>query len=96
MTNANVPPTPTLTNPASHYDRLKLVLATGGNPSDTKYLIAISDDDFATTKYVQADNSLGTSQALTNYQTYATWGGASGFYVLGLAPSTTYKVMVPS
>lgn len=92
--NANVPPAPTFTNPANYYDRLKLVLATGNNPSDTKYLIAVSNDGFATTKYVQTDNSLGASQAIANYQTYSTWGGASGFLIVGLSSSTTYQVKV--
>jgi hypothetical protein len=94
VTNANVPPAPTFTNPASNYDRLKLVIATGNNPSDTKYLIAISTDNFVTTNYVQTDNSIGASQVIANYQTYTTWGGASGFYIVGLSPSTTYKVKV--
>jgi len=92
--NAAVPPVPTFTNPASYYDRLKLVIATGNNPSDTKYLIAVSTDSFATTKYVQTDNSLGLSQAIANYQTYSAWGGASGFNIVGLSASTTYQVKV--
>lgn len=92
--NVSVPPAPALTNPANYYDRLKLVLATGGNPSDTKYLIAVSTDNFATTKYVQTDNSLGASQALTNYQTYSAWGGSNGFLIVGLSASTTYQVKI--
>lgn len=95
VVNVAVPPAPTLTNPSNYYDRLRLVIATGGNPSDTKYLIAVSTDNFATiTRYVQTDNSLGLSQAISNYQTYAAWGGASGFLIVGLAPSTTYQVKV--
>ncbi|MBL8122070.1 hypothetical protein JNM87_04960 [Candidatus Saccharibacteria bacterium] len=94
VVNANVPPAPTFTNPSSYYDKLKLVLATGNNPTDTKFLIAISNDNFVTTLYVQTDNSIGSSQALTNYQTYAAWGGASGFNIVGLSASTTYKVKV--
>lgn len=94
VANANVPPAPTLTNPSNYYDRLKLVISTGNNPSDTKYLIAISTDNFTTTKYVQTDNSLGTSQAVTNYQTYTAWGGVNGFLILGLNASTTYQVKV--
>jgi hypothetical protein len=90
--NANVPPAPTFTNPSSYYNQLKLIVATGNNPSDTKYLIAISDDSFVTTKYVQTDNSIGTSLSISNYQSYAAWGGASGFLILGLSPSTTYQV----
>jgi hypothetical protein len=92
--NSNVPPAPTFTNPSNYYDKLKLVLSTGSNPSDTKYLIAISSDNFTTTNYVQADTSVGSSQAIANYQTYSAWGGASGFLILGLQPSTTYKVKV--
>ncbi|MFZ1249601.1 MAG: hypothetical protein WAQ24_04770 [Candidatus Saccharimonadales bacterium] len=92
--DANVPPAPSFTNPANYYDRLKLVLNTGNNPSDTKYLIAVSTDGFVTTKYVQTDNALGASQAITSYQTYTAWGGASGFYIIGLAPSTSYQVKV--
>lgn len=94
VVNANVPPAPAFTNPSSYYDRLQLVIATGSNPTDTKYLIAISSDNFVTTYYVQTDNSIGLSQAINNYQTYSAWGGASGFLVLGLSPSTTYKVKV--
>ncbi len=92
--NANVPPAPTFTNPSNYYNQLRLVLATGGNPTDTKYLIAISTDSFATTNYVQVDTSIGGSQALVNYQTYSAWGGASGFLITGLSPSTTYQVKV--
>lgn len=92
--DASTPPAPSFTNPSNYYDRLQLVLATGNNPSDTKYLIAISKDSFATTQYVQTDHSIGTSQALVNYQTYTAWGGASGFLILGLSPSTTYQVKV--
>lgn len=92
--NANVPPAPTFTNPSNYYNQLKLVIATGNNPTDAKYLIAISSDGFATTQYVQPDNSIGTSLSIANYQSYAAWGGASGFLVLGLSPSTTYEVKV--
>ncbi len=92
--NANVPPAPALTNPSSYYNQLKLVLATGNNPTDAKYLIAISSDGFVTTNYVQTDNSIGSSLSIANYQTYASWGGASGFLILGLSPSTTYQVKV--
>lgn len=94
--DASTPPAPSFTNPSNYYDRLQLVLATGGNPTDTKYLIAISNDGFATTQYVQTDHSVGSSQALTNYQTYSAWGGASGFFILGLTPATTYQVKVKS
>lgn len=92
--NSNVPPAPSFTNPSSYYDKLKIVVNTGNNPSDAKYLIAISDDNFVTTQYVQSDSSVGSSQAIANYQAYSSWGGASGFLVIGLNPATTYKVKV--
>lgn len=92
---SNVPPAPMFTNPSSYYDRLKLVLNTGNNASDTKYAIAISPDNFAsTTQYVKSDHSVGSTLVLADYQTYATWGGASGFLILGLQQNTTYTVKV--
>lgn len=94
--NSNVPPAPTFSNPSNYYDRLKVVLNTGNNPSDTKYQIAISNDNFVTTKYIQNDNTIGTGTSITTYQTYTAWGGAGGFLVLGLSPSTTYQVKVRS
>lgn len=92
--HANVPLAPTLTNPSSYYNRLLLVLNTANNPTTTKYLIAISSNGFSTTQYVQTDNSIGNSYTISNYQTYASWGGAGGFLILGLTPSTNYQVKV--
>lgn len=91
---ANVPLTPTLTNPNQYYNRLRIQLNPGQDPSDTKYLIAISSDNFVTTNYVQADNTIGPSNAITNYQTYTAWGGASGTTILNLSKSTAYQVKV--
>ena len=92
--NANVTPAPTLTNPDGYYDRLKLVISTGANPTDTTYLIAISSDNFTTTRYVQTDDSIGASYTIANYETYASWGSASGFFITGLTQGTTYEVKV--
>lgn len=94
MQEAGVPAAPTLENQNDNYDRLHFVLDPGDNPSDTTYAIAVSADDFATTKYVQADNTLGNSLTAANRQTYAQWGGAGGGNVLGLWPGTTYKMKV--
>lgn len=91
---ANVPAAPTFTNPSSYYNKLKIVIATSGNPTDTKFAIAISDDDFITTRYVQSDDTVGATLGIEDYQTYTNWGGASGTLILGLTPSTTYKVKV--
>jgi hypothetical protein len=89
-----VPPAPTFVNDTSSYSKLHLTLNATGLPSDAKYLIAISSDNFTTTQYVQLDNTVGSSVSASNYQTYAAWGGASGFYVLGLSQSTLYSVEV--
>lgn len=91
---ANVPPAPTFTNPSNYYNKLALTLAAGGNPSDTLFAIAISTDDFVTTNYVQSDHTVGATLGLEDYQTYSAWGGGSGFTIIGLAASTTYKVKV--
>lgn len=92
--NANVPPAPTLTNPSNYYNQLLLVINNANNPTDTKFLVAISSDNFVTTQYVQNDNSIGNSSGLSVYRTYLSYGGGSGFLILGLTPSTTYKVKV--
>ena len=88
---SNTPAAPTFTNPSNYYNKLKFVLDTGSNPSDTIFAIAISTDNFVTTNYIQADNTIGSSAV---YQTYTTWGGAGGAYVIGLSSSTTYKIKV--
>lgn len=92
--NANVPAAPTVTNPASYYNKLHIVLDTGGNPTDAKFAIAISTDSFATTQYIQNDTTIGANLGPEDYQTFAAWGGAGGFDVIGLASNTTYSVKV--
>ena len=92
---ANVPPAPTFTNPSSYYNKLKIVLSTGSNPSDTKFAIAISTDSFVSdTRYVQDDDTVGSALGAEDYQTYTNWGGASGELIIGLVSSTTYTVKV--
>lgn len=92
--NSNVPLAPSFTNPSSYYDRLRLILNTSSNPSDTTFVIAISTDNFATTNYVQSDNTVGPTLGAEDRQTYTAWGGASGILVLGLSSNTTYQVKV--
>jgi hypothetical protein len=89
---AQEPTAPTFTNPSNYYDRLKIVVNPGTNASDALFLLAISSDNFATTQYIQPDGTVSSSVSITDYQTYAAWGGASGTMVINLAPSTTYKV----
>ena len=92
---ANVPPAPTFTNPSNYYNKLHFVINQGGNPSDTKYAIAIATDaNFTTTNYVQSDNTVGATLGAEDYQTYANWGSGSGEDVIGLAHSTTYYIKV--
>ncbi len=92
---ANVPPAPAFTNPSNYYNKLKIVLDIGGNPSDTKFAIAISTDSFVSdTRYVQNDDTVGATLGSEDYQTYANWGSASGTLIIGLVPGTTYQVKV--
>lgn len=89
---APTPQTPTISNDHSNYDRLHITLNPGTDPSDTTYAIAISPDAFAaTTSFITSSLTLGTS---AQYQTYATWGGSSGFTVTGLTTNTTYTIKV--
>lgn len=90
--NANVPAAPTFVNSSNWYNKLKFTLNTSNNPTDAKFAIAISTDNFTTTNYIQSDNTIGATLGTEDYQTYTTWGGASGAYVTGLAPSTTYYI----
>ena len=92
---ANVPPASTFTNPSSYYNKLKIVINTGGNPSDTVFAIAISTDSFVSdTRYVQSDDTVGATLGIEDYQTYTNWGSASGTLIIGLLPGTTYQVKV--
>ena len=91
---AYVPVAPTFNNPGNYYNKLHFAVIPGTNPSDTKFSIAISDDNFVTTKYIKNDNTVGLTRAITDYQTYAAWGGAGGQNVIGLSPATTYKIKV--
>lgn len=92
---ANVPLAPTFTNPSSYYNKLRIVLSTGSNPSDTKFAIAISADSFVSdTRYVQNDDTIGSALGAEDYQTYTNWGGASGELIIGLLSNTTYTVKV--
>lgn len=87
---ANVPLAPTLSNGSStYYNQLGFIINTSSDPNDFTYSVAVSTDNFTTTKYVQADGTLGVSKV---YQTYAAWGGASGSTMTGLTQNTTYQV----
>ncbi len=93
---ANVPPAPLFTNPATNYDRLKFIIETADAPSDALFAIAISSDDFITTQYIQNDNTVGSILGAEDWQTYSNWGGATGEFARSLKQDTTYKIMVKS
>jgi len=85
-------PTLTLTNDDNWYDKLHLILDPAGNPSDTKFLIAISTDNFATTQYVANDFTVTPTLTTSDYMTFAELGGSSGVLLHGLIESTVYSV----
>lgn len=93
---SNVPPAPTFTNPATNYDRLRIILNSGNNPSDALFAIAISDDNFTTTQYVQNDNTIGSTLGSEDWQSYSNWGGATGEFIRTLSQDTQYTVKVKS
>lgn len=94
LNEANVPAAPTFTNPSNEYNRLRIVINTSNNPTDTLYQIAISSDGFSTTQYVQTDNTVGTTNTVAQYQSYVAWGGATGVWITGLQANTSYQVKV--
>lgn len=92
LMTAETPPAPTFTNPDNYYNKLKLVINAGGNPTDTTFAIAVSPDNFSsTTTYVQADMTLGNTPV---WQTYTAWGGSNGMIMIGLTGGTTYTAKV--
>jgi len=94
MLMANVPPAPTFTNPATNYDRLKVVVNVGGNPTDATYAIAISTDNFATDiKYVKSDFTIGNTLTASDFKDYSTgWNGTSGRFITSLLSNTAYYI----
>lgn len=91
---ANTPGVPTLTNSANYYNKLLLQINTGDNPTDAVFAVAISSDNWVTTRYVQSDNTVSSTLGIEDYQTYTNWGGAVGELIVGLVPNTTYEVKV--
>ncbi len=91
---SNTPGVPTLTNPNDSYNMLHIILNISNNPTDTTYAIAISDDNFVTTEWVQTDGTVGVTLGSEDFQTYTAWGGGVGSNIIGLNEGTTYKVRV--
>lgn len=76
----------------SYYNQLHFVIDQQGNPTDALYALQISTSStFASNiNYVKSDLTIGPTLNLSDYQTYTTWGGASGANIIGLLPNTTY------
>lgn len=94
LLSANVPGAPTLSTPGNNYDRIKFILNTSSNPSDTTYALQIStSSNFSTgVNYIKSDGTIGSTLATTDFKTYTNWGGASGSFVTGLSSNTTYYI----
>ena len=88
----NIPGVPTFQNSTgTYYNELFFSLSIDANSSATNYAIAISSNSFATTNFIQANDTIGSAPA---WQTYTAWGGASGQLVVGLSSNTTYQIKV--
>ena len=88
---ANVPLV-TITNDGGWYNKLRVVIGPENNPSDAKFAIAISTDNFATTQYVKSDFTVGATLTQADYLTYAGWGSTTGVIVRGLTNGAVYTV----
>jgi hypothetical protein len=84
-TQANTPGTPTLSSITQ--TSVKVTIVPNGNSASTEFAIFES----GTNKYVQNDGTLNTT---TVWQTYTTWGGASGQTVSGLSQNNSYSFAV--
>ncbi len=102
-TLANAPGNLTHTTPQDNStDTLKYVNSTSilikvqqnSNPSNTAYALSVTRSaplPADAEKFVQADGTLGASAV---WQSYSSWGGASGETVTGLTENNTYTVKV--
>lgn len=91
---ADVPQAPTVSNPTNWYNKLSLVINPGNAPTDTRFAVAVSTDNFQTVWYVKADDTLGSTLTASDWRTYAGWHQSTGISVLGLEPETTYTFRV--
>lgn len=91
LKQANVP-TVTLVNTGLWYGKLRATIGPENNPSDALFAMAISTDNFVTTKYIKNDFTVTNSLSFADYQTYAAWGSGSGQLIRGLASGTVYTV----
>lgn len=75
VNQANLPPAPAFSNPGSTYNRLKFVINSANNPSDAKFAIAITDDNWVTTNFIKSDYTVGSTLTSQDWLTYTGWGG---------------------
>jgi len=85
-TLANVPSAPTVSTVSASAINVKI--NQNSNPADTRYAVY----NQTANKYVKGSD--GTLQNDADWQTYATWGGASGINNVGLDAGTTYVYQV--
>lgn len=88
---ANVPLV-TMVNNDNWYNKLLVTIVPQNHPSDAKFGVAISKDNFVTTQYVKSDFTVSSTHSLTDYLSYAAWGSGAGQEVRGLIPGTVYSV----
>jgi hypothetical protein len=92
---ASAPAAPIFVNPSNYYNKLHITVNRGGaDPSDYEYAIAISASDAAHFEFLRPDQTLGEELTDENWQSYSSWGGASGTDIIGLIPGSTYYARV--
>ncbi len=81
-------------NGGQYYNKLHFAIDSQNNPTDATYLISVStvSDFTSNVTYLHPDGTLSAVFSMTDYQTYAAWGGVGGSVMVGLLPSTTYNV----
>lgn len=89
-TLANTPAVPTLSAYSSN--QMRITVAANSNPSNTTYAIAISGDAGSSWNYVK--HADGRTQVSEDWQTFADWGGASGFLSSNLNVNKPYVYKV--
>jgi len=91
---ANVPTLAALDNNGGlFYNKLHFVLNEQGNPTDAKYLISVSGDNFVDDiKYLQSDGTLSTVLSTAQYRSFDEWGSGTGSLIIGLEDNTPYNV----
>ena len=94
---SEVVPPPGFVNDNNYYNKLKLTLNLGNNPSDARFAVSISGDNWATTQYIQSDNKLGPTLGSEDWRDASSWNvSGGGIFVTGLTRSTSYSVKVKS